>query len=200
MFNDNLAYVSELRADLSSYTDRELVDEIANQSSKLTGALSELTSRHYSWVYRICLMRLGNPAYAEDVTQEVFIRLQKYAVGFEHRSTIRTWLYRVAQNQCNTFASKNCQSSFERIEDYYEVLVDSQMEHNRSNMELSDLMQHVLSKMTDKCHMIITMRFFYEMSIDEIAKTLNLGLSATKMRLYRALEQFKLIYMEEVDV
>ena len=67
-------------------------------------------------------------------------------------------------------------------------------------MELSDLMQHVLSKMTDKCHTIITMRFFYEMSIDEIAKTLNLGLSATKMRLYRALEQFKLIYMEEVDV
>lgn len=200
MFNDNLAYVSELGADLSSYTDRELVDEIANQSSNLTGALNELTSRHYSWVYRICLMRLGNPASAEDVTQEVFIRLQKYAVGFEHRSTIRTWLYRVAQNQCNTFASNNCQSSFERIEDYYEVLVDSQMEHNRSNMELSDLMQYVLSKMTDKCHTIITMRFFYEMSIDEIAKTLNLGLSATKMRLYRALEQFKLIYFEEVDV
>jgi len=51
--------------------------------------------------------------------------------------------------------------------------------------------QHTLTQLTEKNTEILNLRFFAEMSLDEISTTLELSLSATKMRLYRAMDAFK---------
>lgn len=59
-------------------------------------ALTEIIQRHRAWVYNIAVRMLGNPAAAEDATQDIFIKVLRRIGSFEGRSSFRTWLYRVA--------------------------------------------------------------------------------------------------------
>lgn len=196
MLQNNTACQIAEGIDIASLTDKELVEQISKCSTPPNKALDELVNRHYTWVYRICLMRLGNPSDAEDIAQEVFVRVQKHIRQFENRSAVRTWLYRIAQNQCNTFIKKNKSVVVECIEDYAEALKDTQVEVSNSKSELSEQINYLLTMLPTKCRVIIDMRFSQELSLEEISNQLNIGLSAAKMRLYRAQNQFKLIYAE----
>ena len=61
-------------------------------------ALEALVMRHQRWIYNIVLRMVYDPADAEDVTQEVLIKLLTKLSTFEGRSSFRTWLYRIAVN------------------------------------------------------------------------------------------------------
>jgi RNA polymerase sigma-70 factor (ECF subfamily) len=62
--------------------------------------LRKLFEQHGPVVYRRALRILGNPADAEEATQEVFMRVIRCAESFEERSQVTTWLYRITTNYC----------------------------------------------------------------------------------------------------
>src|SRR5213592_2006845 len=61
-------------------------------------ALEALITRHQAWIYNIALRMLYWPHDAEDVTQEILIKVMTKLSTFEGRSRFRTWLYRLAVN------------------------------------------------------------------------------------------------------
>lgn len=61
-------------------------------------ALEELIHRHQAWIFNIALRMVGSPHDAEDVTQEILIKMLTKLSTFQHRSSFRTWLYRIASN------------------------------------------------------------------------------------------------------
>lgn len=63
-------------------------------------AFEVLVSRHQGPVYNFILRFLGDPAAAEDVLQEVFLRIVKGAAQFQRRAKFTTWLYTIARNLC----------------------------------------------------------------------------------------------------
>ena len=75
--------------------DRELVGRAQAGSRE---ALEHLLTRHQGWIYNIVLRMLYYPNDAEDVTQEILIKLITKLSTFERRSSFRTWLYRIAVN------------------------------------------------------------------------------------------------------
>lgn len=62
--------------------------------------VSALYRRYGPLVYRRALKILGNPAEAEEATQEIFIRAFKGIETFDERSTLSTWLFRITTNHC----------------------------------------------------------------------------------------------------
>ena len=200
MFVGNTARKLDNYEGFSGHTDTELVAQLAEDFRSSNNAMNELAKRHYTWIYRICLMRLGSTADAQDVTQDVLMRVHKYAHKFENRSAVRTWLYRIAQNQCNTFVAKFNRVDFESIDDFVEVLPDAQAERIHVANELTEQVYFIMSKLSSQCKTIIDLRFFQDLSLEEISNRLKIGLSTAKMRLYRALEQFKSIYSEEIKL
>lgn len=62
--------------------------------------ISALFQQHGPRVYRRALRLLGNPADAEEATQEIFIRVLSHIGGFQQRSQVTTWLYQVATHYC----------------------------------------------------------------------------------------------------
>ncbi len=76
-------------------TDEELVPlaQLGNRE-----ALEALVSRHQSWIYNVVLRMVYLPQDAEDITQEILIKLLTKLSTFEQRSSFRTWLYRIAVN------------------------------------------------------------------------------------------------------
>lgn len=75
--------------------DQELV-HLAKGGSQ--AAVEELVVRHQAWIYNIALRMVHDPEDAKDATQEVLIKLLTRLSTFEGRSSLRTWLYRIAIN------------------------------------------------------------------------------------------------------
>jgi RNA polymerase sigma factor (sigma-70 family) len=75
--------------------DQELV-QMAKEGSR--AALEELIVRHQTWIYNLALRMVHRPEDAKDATQEVLIKLLTRLSTFEGRSSLRTWLYRIAIN------------------------------------------------------------------------------------------------------
>lgn len=63
-------------------------------------AFNELVRRHETRVYRVCLRVLGNRADAEDAAQEALVHAWRQLGSFHGRSSLSTWLYRIAVNRC----------------------------------------------------------------------------------------------------
>jgi RNA polymerase sigma-70 factor (ECF subfamily) len=71
-----------------------------------SGAFRELLERHYDLLYRLAYRFFGNRADAEDVAQDVCLALAVRIRGFEGKSRLSTWLYRVAVNACRDHARR----------------------------------------------------------------------------------------------
>jgi len=63
-------------------------------------AFAHLVRRHQRPVYNFCLRQLRQPNLAEDVTQDVFLKLVQNAAEFKHEARFATWLYTIARNLC----------------------------------------------------------------------------------------------------
>ena len=64
------------------------------------GAFADLAERHRRELEVHCYRLLGSAADAEDAVQETFLAAWQHIAGFEARSSVRTWLYRIATNRC----------------------------------------------------------------------------------------------------
>jgi RNA polymerase sigma factor (sigma-70 family) len=79
----------------ADHEDQALVARARSGDRK---ALEELVRRHQPWIYNIALRMLFHPQDAEDATQEILVKVLTRLSSFEGRSSLRTWLYRIAVN------------------------------------------------------------------------------------------------------
>src|SRR5215471_3565289 len=84
-----------LADDASPDVDRDLVERAQAGSKE---ALEQLVTRHQRWIYNLVLRMVYDLHDAEDITQEILIKLITNLSTFERRSSVRTWLYRIAVN------------------------------------------------------------------------------------------------------
>lgn len=178
-------------------TDRELVLLLQARGLGWKLAFNELLGRHRDWLVNHCSMRLGNRQDAQDVAQLVLVRAWQAIDRFEGRAAFRTWLYTIAENQCRTFMRQRMR--YLQTE-HIERLIELSLEHDDSTVAgsyaLSQAVAIALDQLGDNAREVLLLRFFHDYSLEEIAATLSISLSAAKMRLYRALEQFRTGYLE----
>lgn len=182
---------------LLDWSDEALASWVNQQQQAHDEVFSILASRHRHWIYRRCAFRLGNPHDAEDATQDILLRVYANLHQFQGRSKFRTWLNTVTDNYCNTFAMRRARYE---TGDFVDQLIEAQLqqeivEPNYAPDE-SDMVRHVLSALPDNARQVLSLRFYGEHSLDEIASILKLTLSAAKARLYRALELLSSIYVQ----
>lgn len=93
---------------MKSTADIELVRRAADGD---TEAFETLVNRHYTLVYRVAYKWCGLKENAEDITQEVFVKLGGKIKNFRGDSDFKTWLYRVTVNACKDFFKKTSRLS-----------------------------------------------------------------------------------------
>jgi RNA polymerase sigma factor (sigma-70 family) len=82
-------------SDRTDHDDRVLV---ARAQDGDRHALEALVHRHQAWIYNVAVRMLSHPQDAEDATQEILVKVLTRLSSFEGRSSVRTWLYRIAVN------------------------------------------------------------------------------------------------------
>jgi len=149
-------------------------------------------------IYRIALRMLNNPADAEDVLQETFIKAFRALPGFEERSSLSTWLYRIAVNESlmllrkqkpevavaeDDFIDNNESDSFPafQILDWCCLPEDDFM-----TAETHEILDRSIKLLPENLRLVFILRDIEGLSIHDTAETLNISESNVKTRLLRA--------------
>lgn len=132
-------------------------------------------------VYRLAMVYLGRHADAEDVTQEVFVRLFCRAPAFADGDHEKRWLLRVTANLCRDQLRGFWRKRVVELEDTLSAAPPEEQEALAAVMALPE--QYKLP---------IHLHYYEGYSVAEIAEILKLGQSAVKMRLKRGREMLKL--------
>ena len=179
-----------LPKEYKTLTDEELVARACEELPYRTRAYEELMGRHDRLMFGVCLRLVGNRADAEDITQDVMLKVFGKLGSFEGRSSFKTWLVRVTRNACKDWLKKKAISR-----EYAETLANEPQEESKIEYEENRLIE-LLKELSPVDREILTLRFVADLSLAEIADTTDLSLSATKMRLYRAIERLQVIAKE----
>lgn len=172
--------------------DEVLLTAILAQQSGWRDLLSQLLQRHHSALLARCHAYLRNHEDAEDAAQETELRVYRAIRNFRGDASFRTWLFAIGERQCHDLVRRRKRHM---IDDHLRALIEIHQQSLRKLASSNDqkaLIENVLEQLAARESDIIRLRFYQELSLQEIATSLGLGLSATKMRLYRALEQFTL--------
>ena len=92
------------REEIEGLTDGELVERAVGGQSDMFDCL---VNRHYMCVYRVAYKWCGIRENAEDITQEVFVKVARAIHGFRGAAAFKTWLYRIAANTAKDYLRKN---------------------------------------------------------------------------------------------
>ena len=181
---------------MDALSDDELVARCKTELPYNVSAYRELLRRHEPLVYRSCLKMLGSVQDAEEACQDSFLQVFHKIVDFEGRSAFKTWLYRIVYNRCLEARRKAARRNQHHAKMIEEVEHQKLTNNKTSHDEVTGKVNEVISQMNGEESRLVTLRYVSGLSIQEIADVLDIGLSAAKMRLYRAQERFKEIYSE----
>ncbi|MGH8241957.1 MAG: sigma-70 family RNA polymerase sigma factor [Steroidobacteraceae bacterium] len=173
---------------LDTLSDTELCARAVAELPYTTTAFEVLVRRHQSNLYRFCRRILRDQDRAEDATQDTLIRMYHALSQFEGRADFKTWLFTIARNVCLTCLRRMAVES-QRREDYVhdQELARSTGSPSAGEPDLDEL----LSSISVDDREILSLRFVAGLSLQEIADSYELTLSAAKMRLYRAIENLR---------
>jgi len=190
--------------------DDELIYLVVRQQGDYRIAFSTLITRHREYIYRRSLFRLGNQPDAEDATQDIVIRVSNKLHQYQHRAQFKSWLSTVINNYCNTYAKRRARyvtcDHLQQLIELHEAgnftcsstpvsgFIDTAYIDPVELLAEKDLMLQALASLPENTQQVLTLRFYADKSLQEISQILHLSLSATKARLYRAIEQLKHIY------
>lgn len=176
--------------DITEPSDTQLVRLAQTQLPHNTQAFELLLARHEQKVFNLCSRYLGDDETAQDLSQDIFLKVFQQIHSFRGEAQFSTWLYRIALNTCHTEYGKK-KPDADTIDNW---LDDIQLSDEDPCHAEADCIQHCLNQQTASERDIITMRFNADLPIQEIADILDIKLSAAKMRLYRAMDIFKKHY------
>lgn len=180
---------SRSRSRLSDMTDEELVIQAQRELFHTTVAYEELMRRYQRTLFNVCARYLGNERDADDVCQEVMLKVLHGLKQFEGKAKFKTWLYSITYNECITQYRKE-----KRKRRLYDALsLDTQEEAHEPEQPVVDSkgLDHWLVHVNQVDREILVLRFVAELEFQEIADIMRMGLSATKMRYKRALEKLR---------
>lgn len=172
------------KAEGSTVSDLELVEQAKAELPYRTQAYERLMNRYQKLILSICYKMLGNRHDAEDVCQDVMLKVFNSLAGFEGRSSFKTWLSRIATNTCIT--------SYDRIKrsnNFKQFMADDPTVTKVTKISsVKRDVEKAMSLLDIKDRQLLTLRYVSDIKIEEIADISGLSLSAAKMRLYRAQE------------
>lgn len=161
-------------------------------------AYAELMGRYRDSVYYMLLKMVNNKDDAEDLTVEAFGKAFKRLAQYTPNFAFSTWLFRIATNNCIDFIRRKRKNTFSldrpiTDEEGGEMMVDIRSEtldpeeHIMKKQKII-MLRELVDKLKPRYRTLIEMRYFQELSYEEIAVELDLPLGTVKAQLFRARE------------
>jgi len=158
-----------------------------------TAAFEEIVERHQHAVVGTVAKMLGGMAGAEDIAQEVFIRLWKCSKRYERKAKFTTFLFTITRNlvfnESRKRSKRKTYSMEEREEQSHMQVADDPVSSPDNSMlqaEMRKAVDKAIQDLPEKQRMAVVLRRYEQLSYEEIADVLDLTVSAVKSQLFRA--------------
>ena len=178
--------------------DEELVRAIRNAREGDLRAFEQLMGEHQKRILADCRYLTRDENNSEDLAQEVFVRAFFGLRNFEGRSSFRHWLQRIKVHHCLNHLKKGGKEVLsideESVESYEQLHVAPVAYREAESHGNRERIDSILNSMPATLRIPLVMCDMDELSYEEIAASLGIGLSAVKMRIKRAREQFRRRY------
>lgn len=154
-------------------------------------AFGELVFRHQKSIYRFLLRLLRNPSEAEDMTQKVFLLAFEHLSGFRREASFRTWIFRIAVNQCKNRARQSWRFDTDPPDPLTLCDTNPDPEETVASREIQQNLREAVEKLPEKQKMVLQLRVYQEMSFEEIGQIMQTNANTAKVNFHYAVEKIK---------
>ncbi len=174
---------------MEQLTDLDLVNEVRAGDRR---AYTELMNRYKEKIYWVARRMLGNHADADDVVQEAFLKAFLNLGDFRGDAGFYTWLYRIAVNLSLNALRKRHVMDYLRESELAQKVFPPAKDDPHKELEVRELesrIQQAVSRLPDKQRAVFVLRYYDEMTYEEIAFILKTSVGGLKANYFHALRK-----------
>ena len=179
-------------------TDEELVQFLQNGGPQRY--FSILADRHHDYVLKKCKSYVKHEDEAEDLSQEIFIKVFMQLNTFRSEAKFKTWLYTIIYHTCVDYLRKKKKNTHQVISDKlgaeFEEVIDAE-EVDKESLHIA--LEQLLEQITPEEKLLLLLKYKEKQSLNAIINTLQISESAAKMRLKRAKEKINKLYEKQLN-
>lgn len=171
--------------------DKELLEKVRNPET-LNYGFNLLVRAYQQKVYWHIRKMVIDHDDADDLTQEVFIKVYKHITGFREDSQLYTWIYRIATNECLSFLQRKKRRFFLPLADVAGELTEKlDSSPHVSGDEIQLRLQKALLTLPDKQRLVFNMKYFDDMTYEDISEITNTSVGALKASFHHAVKKIE---------
>lgn len=170
---------------MGTYDETYYIDRVLGGDKE---AFAWLVDQYRDMIYTVCLRMLGSEADAEEAAQDVFVKAYRSLQSFQGKSKFSTWLYRIAYNQCISVIRKKV-----KMIDLVGEVPESEVSEGEisgldalSAQERSKYLQQALDALGETDSVVVTLFYYEELSLEEIAEITGLSNNNIRIKLHRS--------------
>jgi len=174
-------------------TDEQIMEAVKNGNLQQASLLFErYNKRIFNFLARMTMDR----DLAEDLTQNVFVRILKYRTSYRDGLRFQSWIYQVARNVFSDHyqAHKNRRSDFVDVDKVSDSLSDYNETEDMDERE--KILHRSLAKLTDEQRELLVLTRFQQMKYEEVAQIMDTTVANIKVKVHRAIAKLKEHYFE----
>jgi RNA polymerase sigma-70 factor (ECF subfamily) len=176
-------------------TERELVERCRRGEE---AAFQQLVDQYKDLVFAVIARTVQDRTRAEDLAQDVFLRVHRGLPYFRGEARLSTWLYRIAANVCTEARSRHAPQISLDDERTSERVRPMVADRHASDLELSDRLEKAIARLPASQRLLIAAHYLQGVRYEDLAEALRLPLGTVKTQLYRAKQQLRRLLETEL--
>lgn len=170
-------------------SDKELLDAFKDEATR-EQAFTKIVRKYQEKLYWHVRRLVVNHDDANDVLQNIFIKVWSYLDNFREESNLYTWLYRIATNETLTFLEKEKRRASLSLSDHESGLANKL--HSEKGFDANKLewkLQQAIQSLPEKQRVVFLLRYYDEMPYEEMSKVLETSTGALKASYHHAVKK-----------
>ncbi len=174
-------------------SDEMIMEAVKNGDLQQASLLFE---RHQKPVFNFLARMAMDRDIAEDLTQNVFLRMIKYRNSYREGNKFQSWIYQVARNVFSDHyqKEKNKRSDFIDVERLSGQIANSQEEQEQ--LEREKLLHQSMAKLNDEQRELLMLTRFQQLKYEEVANIMDMTVGNVKVKVHRAIQKLREHYFE----
>jgi RNA polymerase sigma-70 factor (ECF subfamily) len=169
--------------------DEDVMLQVRNGEVEMLGVLFD---RYQAPLFNFYSKMTQDRTVSEDLVQEVFLRILRYRQTYRPNTTFRTWMYQIARNtRLDQVRKTHPQTPFAS-----EPVAPASLTDSAQQQQEAALLQSALMRLPEDKRELLVLSRFQELKYDEIARLLGCEAGAVKVRVHRALQQLRQIFLQ----
>jgi RNA polymerase sigma-70 factor, ECF subfamily len=172
---------------MEAVNERELVERCRSGDER---AFQDLVDRYKNLVFALIARTVQDRSRAEDLAQDVFLRIHRGLPYFRGEARLSTWIYRIVANVCLQTSAHAPPVSLDDRRASHQARA-SAPDRQFGDLELKDRLEKAIARLPPNARLLVAAHYLEGVRYEDLAEALQLPLGTVKTQLYRAKQQLR---------